>query len=138
MQDAELGAVGAGALVEEKHHHNNNRSSMRPSDDTAVASTAPTSNGYGGPNTKYGEPTVPVMQNNDPYARSSTGFASTTNYEPQTNGVTGGNMSEMPTGQMGSADRPYVQHDNEPYADVHHGGFVHTNPESTATYARNV
>ena len=134
--DAELGAVGTSALVaEEKHHHNNRNSAFRPSDDTAVASAG---NGYGGPNSKYGEPTVPaVAHNSDPYTRSSTGFASSTNYEPQSTGVTGGHYNEMPAGHTGSASNPIVQHENAPYADVHHGGYMHSNPESNA-YARNV
>jgi len=143
--DAELGAVGAGALIaEEKHHHDshNRNSAFRPSDDTAVA---PASNGYGGPNSKYGEPTVPVVHHNtpaahhnaDPYARSSTGYASTTDYEPQTTGVTGSNYNEMPAGHMGSAANPIKQHETEPYAETHHGGYVHSNPESNV-YARNV
>ena len=135
--DAELGAVGTSALgAEEKHYHNNRHSTVRPSEDTAVA---PSSNGYGGPVSKYGEPTVPaIAHNTDPYNRSSTGFASSTNYEPQTSGVTGGHYNEMPAGQMGSAERPIVQHESHPYADVHHGGYVHSNPESQAIYARNV
>lgn len=113
---------------------------MRPSDDTAVGSTAPVVDGYGGPTNKYAEPTVPLVHNNDPYARSSTGYASTTNYEPQTTGVTGlsqGHVQEMPSGQIGSADRPNVIHDANPYTDVHHGGYVHTSHEGNA-YSRNV
>ena len=65
MHEAELGAVGVGGLAAEKHHHDNKRmSAMRPSDDTAVGS-----NGYGGPNTKYAEPTVPAQSHgfNDNY-----------------------------------------------------------------------
>ena len=134
--DAELGAVGAGALAaEEKHHHDNRNSTFRQSDDTAVASAG---NGYGGPNTKYAEPTVPAVHHNpDPYTRSSAAPTTSTNYEPQTTGMTGNNYSEMSSGQMGTADRPIVQHDPKPYADVHHGGFVHSNPESKI-YGRNV
>ena len=131
MRDAELGAVGAGAIAEEKHHHHDRNSMLRPSGDTAVA------DGYGGPNYKYAEPAIPAVHNNDAYTRSSTGYGSTTNYEPQSSGITGGNVPEMPTGQMGGADRPYVQHEDKPYAEVHQGGFVHSNPESQS-YARNV
>lgn len=166
MHDAELGAVGAGAVVEEKHHHNNltsNRNStMRPSDDTAVG------DGYGGPNTKYAEPTLPAQTNgyNNGYAagpqftgdntrdstmigegrsgyntgdntrdstmvgQSRTGYHSGAVTDRQVSGV-----SEMPGNVLGSAERPIVQQDSNPYAEVHHGGYVHTNPESDP-YAR--
>ena len=122
-------------MAEEKHHHDNRHSAFRPSDDTAVTSAG---NGYGGPNSKYAEPTVPAVHHNtDPYTRSSTAAPSATNYEPQTTGVADSTYSEMPAGHMGSADRPYVQHDSAPYANVHHGGYVHSNPEAN-TYGRNV
>jgi len=120
MQDAELGAVGAGALVaEDKHHHDHTRNS-NITGDTAVT------DGYGGANNKYAtaqEPTLPPHQAayNQPV---TTGYATTTDYEPQSTGV-----SEM-EGQTGSANRPFVQHDPEPYAQVHHGGYVHSSPES--------
>ncbi len=138
MEDAELGAIGAGALVaEDKHHHDHTRNS-NITGDTAVA------DGYGGANNKYAtaqEPTLPAhtAAYNQPatgYASTTnyepqpaTGYASTTNYEPQSTGV-----SEM-EGQTGGANRPFVQHDPEPYAEVHHGGFPHSNPESQG-YAR--
>ena len=122
MQDAELGAVGVGALAaEDKHHHDHTRNS-NITGDTAVA------DGYGGANNKYAtaqEPTLPAhtAAYNQPVA--TTGYATTTtDYERQSTGV-----SEM-EGQTGSANRPYVQHDPEPYAQVHHGGYVHTSPES--------
>ncbi|KAK4694507.1 hypothetical protein P7C71_g3088, partial [Lecanoromycetidae sp. Uapishka_2] len=138
MHDAELGAVGTGALVEEKHHHNNRHSAMRPSDDTAVG------DGYGGPNTKYAEPTLPAQTHdyNDGYTagpqftgdntrdstmvgQGRTGYHTGAVTDRQVSGV-----SEMPGNTLGSADRPIVQHDDNPYAEVHHGGYVHTNPES--------
>ena len=145
VHDAELGALGAGALVEEKHHHSNNNrlSAMRPSEDTAVGSTVPASDGYGGPNAKYSEPTVPDIAHHNPqqnhnstYAPGSTGYAST-NYEPQMSGVTGSHMPEMPSGHLGTGNRPNVVHDPNPYAEVHHGGYVHQLPEAQ-TYGRNV
>jgi hypothetical protein len=131
MEEAELGAVGAGALaVEDHHHHHNNHHNNRNSNitgDTAVG------DGYGGPNTKYAtaaEPTQPshntgYAQSDNRYTQQSSGYTSTTNYEPQSTGVAS-NMPEM----EGTANRPYVQHDPEPYAEVHHGGFPHSNPES--------
>jgi len=143
LHDAELGAVGAGALAEEKHHHHNNRNSMHPSDDTAVASHGHGVDGYGGPTNKYAEPTVPTVHDHDHYGRSATpntGYGSTTNYEPQTTGVTGathGHVPEMSSGHLGSADKPNVIHEPDPYAEVHHGGYVHSHPESQI-YARNV
>lgn len=140
MHDAELGAVGAGAAAGEKHHHHNNRSSMHPSDDTAVGSNAPVTDGYGGSTNKYAEPSVPTVHNNDPYTRSNAGYGSSTNYEPQSTGVTSlnhGHVQEMASGQQGSAGNPNVVHDADPYAHVHHGGYVHQNPESQA-YSRNV
>lgn len=147
MHDAELGAVGAGALVEEKHHHNNRNSTMRPSDDTAVAS-----DGYGGPNTKYAEPTVPAQTHGytDGYTagpqytgdntRDSTMIGSGVDHGHtgyHTGAMTGSNVSgasEMPGNQTGSAHRPIAQHDPNPYAEVHHGGYVHTHPESKSLH----
>ena len=123
MQDAELGAVGAGALAaEDKHHHHHDHTrNSNITGDTAVA------DGYGGANNKYAtaqEPTLPSHTTAYGQQPATTGYASTTNYEPQTTGV-----SEM-SGQEGTAHRPFVQHDPEPYAQVHHGGYVHSNPES--------
>lgn len=117
-EDAELGAVGAGALVaEEKHRTRNNRNSERISDDTAMTgTTAAATDGYGGPNTKYSqEPTVPTQ----------THPAHTDGYANQQNlGVTsGGVVSEMDSNIGGGGH--YVQHVSEPYADVHQGGYVH-------------
>lgn len=138
MHDAELGAVGAGALVEEKHHHNNNRNSaMRPSDDTAVGD-----GGYGGPNTKYAEPTLPAQTNGYTPGPQYTGDntrESTMVGQGRTGYHTGAvtddrqvsGVSEMPNNALGSAERPIVQHDSNPYAEVHHGGYVHTGPESS-------
>ena len=123
MQDAELGAIGAGALAEDKHHHDHTRNS-NITGDTAVA------DGYGGPNSKYAsgqEPTLPTHTAG--YAQPGAGYASTTNYEPQSTGV-----SEMES-HTGTGGHPRVIHDPEPYAEVHHGGFPHSNPES-AGYVR--
>ena len=126
-EDAELGAVGAGALAAEEHHHNNRNSNI--TGDTAVG------DGYGGPNTKYATAADPVLPSHNAgysqpdarYSQATTGYASTTNYEPQSTGVAS-NVPEM----EGTANHPYVQHDQEPYAEVHHGGYVHSNPESNA------
>ena len=63
-EDAELGAVGAGALIAEEKHHRNNHNDGRISDDTAMTgTTAPVADSaYGGPNNKYSqEPTVPTL-----------------------------------------------------------------------------
>ena len=117
-EDAELGAVGAGALVaEEKHRTRENRNSARISDDTAMTgTTAPVADSYGGPNNKYNpEPTVPTqthLPHNNGYSNQQTlGVAS------------GGAVPEMESNMGGGGH--YVQHVNEPYADVHHGGYVH-------------
>ena len=120
-QDEELGALGAGALVaEEKHRTRDNRNSERISDDTAMTgTTAPVADGYGGPNTKYNqEPTVPPQtypgQTNGYTSHQTSGFAS------------GGAVPEMESNVGGGGH--YVQHVNEPYAEVHHGGYVHPGP----------
>ncbi|KAL9100096.1 MAG: hypothetical protein Q9163_004486 [Psora crenata] len=115
-RDAELGTVGAGALGNGKHDN-------RASDVTGT--TAPVADsGYGGPNTKYAgnEPTLPAQH---------------AGYNPQTSGVTGGvgggktgGFPEMEAGGQGSAQQPYVKHDPNPYAEVHHGGYVHSTPEN--------
>lgn len=110
-EDEELGVVGAGALVaEEKHRTRDNHNSERISDDTAVA------DGYGGPNTKYNqEPTVPPHT----YPGQTDGYANQQNL-----GVaSGGTVPEMDSNESGGGH--YVQHVNEPYAEVHQGGYVH-------------
>ena len=118
MQDAELGAMGAGALAAEDHHHHDRNSNI--TGDTAVG------DGYGGPNTKYATAAEPAhSSHNTGYGQPTTGYASTTNYEPQSTGVTS-HVPEM----EGNAHQPHVVHDPEPYAEVHHGGYVHSNPES--------
>lgn len=137
MHDAELGAVGAGVLAEEKHHHNKRNSGMRPSDDTAVA------NGYGGPNSKYAEPTLPAQTHdyNDGYVAGPQytgdntrdsgmiGQGRTAHHGAMTGSQVSG-VTEMPSNVLGSADRPIVEHDADPYAEVHNGGYVHAHPES--------
>ena len=116
-EDAELGAVGAGALVaEEKHRTRDNRNSERISDDTAMTGTTAPVADYGGPNTKYNqEPTVPTQihpAHNDGYAnQQNVGVAS------------GGAMPEMDSNVGGGGH--FVQHVSEPYANVHQGGYVH-------------
>ena len=117
-EDEELGTLGAGALVaEEKHRTRNNRNSERISDDTAMTgTTAPVADGYGGPNNKYNqEPTIPAQT----YQGQTDGHAN-----HQTFGVTSGKaVPEMDSSAGGGGH--YVQHVNEPYADVHQGGYVH-------------
>ena len=114
-EDAELGAVGAGALIaEEKHHHRNNHNDGRISDDTAMTgTTAPVADSaYGGPNNKYSqEPTVPTLT----HPAHADGYTN-----QQSLGVTSG--TTVP--EMGGGGH-YTQHVNEPYASVHHGGYVH-------------
>lgn len=125
LGDAELGAVGAAPVIaaEEKHHgdgdhHNGN---IRPSDDTAMTgTTAPVADGYGGPVSKYGNEAPPSRVTGNRLSRTT----DSTVYAPQTSGATG-TVPEMEAGQPGSVQNPYVQHDPNPYAEVHHGGYVH-------------
>lgn len=119
--------MGAGALVaEEKHRSHNNRNSERISDDTAMTgTTAPVADGYGGPNSKYNqEPTVPLQA----YPGQTDGYAN-----QQTLGVASrGAVPEMESNVAGGGH--YTQHVSEPYADVHHGGYVHqAHPDSAPT-----
>lgn len=103
-REAELGAVGAGvaagAVAEEKHHHNKRNGNFRPSDDTGMTgSTAAQDVSYGGPNTKYGQEST--LPGQEPIIPPA-----------------------------GSATRPeVVVHDPNPYAEVHHGGFIHAHNE---------
>ena len=133
-RDAEAGILGAGALTDEKHHHhNNNNNNTRPSNDTAMTgTTAPVvADGYGGPNTKYGnEPTIPAQSAGFTPQRNE--YPPRNDYAPQTTGVTGGRggVPEMAGAQVGSHNQPYTQHANEPYVEVHHGGYMHSDPES--------
>ena len=117
-QDAELGAVGAGGLIaEEKHRTRNNHNSERISDDTAMSgTTAPVTDSYGGPINKYSqEPTMPTQTHHG----QTDGYGN-----HQTLGVaTGGAVPEMESNVGGGGH--YVEHVSEPYADVHHGGYVH-------------
>ena len=109
---------GAGALIaEEKHHTRNNRNSERISDDTAMTgTTAPVTDSYGGPNNKYNqEPTLPTQT----HLGQADGYPN-----QQTLGVApGGTVPEMESNVGGGGH--YVQHVSEPYANVHHGGYVH-------------
>ena len=77
---------------------------------------------YGGPDNKY----VGVKP------------AATAPYGSQQTGVVGsgagGGFSEMDAGQPGSAQNPYSTHDPNPYAEIHHGGYPHSGPETG--YAR--
>lgn len=109
--DAELGAVGAGALIaEEKHHHNHNRTSH----ETGVTGTTAASPGvaYNAPVSGYGGEThVPYGS----YANGGAELPTPTNtYQPYREGATTGH--HQPT---------QVVHDPSPYAEVHHGGFPH-------------
>ncbi|KAG8531437.1 uncharacterized protein KY384_003066 [Bacidia gigantensis] len=100
-RDTELGAAGPGGF---------NNDHKRTSDMTGT--TAPVNDQvYGGPTTKYSEPTIP-----------------THTHAPQTTGVLGsGNnkpIVEMDNGQTHALPNPYAQNAN-PYAEVHGGGYVH-------------
>ena len=130
MQDAELGAVGAGALASEKDD-------KRGSDLTGT--TAPVAEPtYGGPNSKYAanEPTLPVHHAG--YMPQTTGVTDEPYASHRPSGLTGGETAgipEMDADAPGGVHHPYVQHEVNPYAEVHGGGYVHSNPESLA-YAR--
>ena len=102
--------------------------------------TAPVADGYGGPNNKYAEPTIPAqsagyMPPRKEYAPQTNGVtgvgAQRNDYAPQTTGVTGtGAVPEMDSANRATGGGHYVMHTDQPYAEVHHGGYVHTNPES--------
>ena len=82
-----------------------------------TGTTAPvTDTTYGGPNNKYSqEPTVPTQT----HPAHPDGYTN-----QQTYGVTsGGAVPEMESNLGGGGH--YVPHVNEPYANVHHGGYVH-------------
>ena len=118
--DAELGAVGVGgaALAEDTHHnHHHNNGAIRPSHDTAMtgSTAAAPDQTYGSVNNKYDrEPTVPMV-----------GTAHTPHHGMGT-GAPNAGYREPTTGH-----HPVI-YDPEPYTEVHHGGFPHTNPESAA------
>ena len=130
-QDAELGAVGAGAFTNGHHDKYDNRAS------DITGTTAPfTDTSYGGSESKYvgHKPTTPA-----PYLAATHEPTVPANHSGfQDTGVvgsgTGGGFQEMEAGQMGSAQNPYVHQDSNPYAEVHHGGYMHTGPETG--YAR--
>ncbi|KAL9631452.1 MAG: hypothetical protein Q9164_005887 [Protoblastenia rupestris] len=122
--DAELGAVGAGALA-------NGNQDKRASNLTGT--TAPvTDNGYGGPNTKYAapEPTLPAQHAG--YTPHTTGVIDGGHAPHHSSGLIGGGRTsgvpEMESGVHGGPQ--YVEHDPNPYTEVHHGGYVHSHPES--------
>ena len=122
--DAELGAVGAGALANGDHD-------KRASNLTGT--TAPvTDNGYGGPNTKYAtpEPTLPAQHAG--YTPHTTGVIDSGHAPHHSSGLIGGGRTsgvpEMESGVHGGPQ--YVEHDPNPYTEVHHGGYVHSHPES--------
>lgn len=113
-RDAELGVVGAGALAAEEKHPKKRGNFLRPSHETAATgSTAVgTDTTYGGPNNKYAQDSVPTHN---------------TGYIPPT----GTGVPPTGTGLGGSTTRPdVVVHDANPYAEVHHGGFVHSHSHS--------
>ena len=119
-RDAELGAVGVGgaALAEEKHHTgHHNAGNIRPSHDTALTGSTAASpdNAVGSVNNKYDrEPTLPsVGTAHAPHHHSATSAPNAGYREPTT------------------GHHPVI-YDPEPYAEVHHGGYPHTNPESAA------
>ncbi|KAI4209822.1 MAG: hypothetical protein LQ351_007291 [Letrouitia transgressa] len=100
---------GAAATAETQHQINND---IRPSHDTAVTGTTANSptEMYGGTNTKYGtEPTIPNVGQ--------------PTYQPYRQNA------------AGNHSQPYAEHDPSPYAEVHHGGYPHTNPESQQQYS---
>ena len=73
---------------------------------------------YGGPDNKY-VGTKPATT--APYANQQTGVVGS---------GPGGGFPEMDAGQVGSAQKPYSQHDPNPYAEIHHGGYAHSGPET--------
>lgn len=90
---------------------------MRPSDDTAVTGT-----------------TAPVVA--EGYGPKTDGYGQ--GYGNQTTGVVrSGTVPEIDSGAGRTGGGNYVQHDPAPYAEVHHGGYAHANPESK-TYGRDV
>ena len=93
-----------------------------------TGTTAPVADSYGGPNTKYNqEPTVPTQT----YAQQTDGYAN----KPALGVAHGGAVPEMDNNVAGGGQ--YVEHVSEPYADVHHGGYVHQAhgiPEPSAKY----
>ena len=143
--DAELGTLGAGsaAIAEEKHHKKNKRvSDIRPSHETGMTgSTAAAPDAYGGTTNKYAEPAVPTHHNTNsgytPYSNQQPGAGYETATTTTTSGY-GGNTTASGYesnithahghGQHGGTVP--VIHNPNPYAEVHHGGFPHTHPES--------
>lgn len=132
--DAELGTMGAGsaAIVDEKHHKKNNRvSDIRPSHETGMTgSTAAPPDAYGGTTSKYAEPAVPTHHNNNNGYAAYTPQQNGTNYETGTATTTSGFNNTTHAHGHGQHGAVPVIHDPKPYAEVHHGGFPHTHPES--------
>ena len=137
-RDIELGTTAAGALPNDQYD-------IRASDVTGT--TAPvTDNTYGGTNTKYGtnEPTLPAQHAGyTPHTTGVTGggggggggyVLQQTSGVPSSGGGKGvgkaGGIPEMETGAHGNRQQPQVQHDPNPYAEVHGSGYPHTSPES--------
>lgn len=89
-----------------------------------TGTTAPVADGYGGPVSKYGNEAPPPQHMNGGYSQTT----DSTVYAPQTSGVTG-SVPEMEAGRPGSMQNPMVVHDDNPYAEVHHGGYPHSDPE---------
>ncbi|KAL8692977.1 MAG: hypothetical protein Q9218_002094 [Villophora microphyllina] len=127
--DAELGVAGGSALIaEEKHHHDKHN---RISHETGVTgTTAHSPNGapgvaYGGPNDRYNEPTIPPVSHghhHNQVPELTTGTA-TGGYQPYREGA------GLPQGHT------QVVHDSSPYAEVHHNGRPHVEPNSTFGHA---
>jgi len=82
--------------------------------------------------TKYAEPTLPAQSTmpgtmHAPQVGMGVGAATGAGYASH--------IPEMEAGAPGGRDRPYVTHDAQPEAEVHQGGYVHSNPEAQ-TFSR--
>ena len=114
-RDAELGAVGAGtAAVEEKHHHHSK--SMRPSHDTTVtdSTAAAPEVAYGGPNNRYQEPT---------FLEANPGYMS--HHPPNSTNANNVAAQREHTTETSASHVDQVVYEQQPYAEVHHGGVPH-------------
>lgn len=108
-------------VAEEKHHETSHKNTIRPSHDTSMtgSTAAPPDGVYGGPNNKYLDPTPPVVNPEHP-----------THHIP----ISGHAYNTIPESGYETRNGPpgnhHVIHDPAPYAEVHHGGVLHTHPGS--------
>lgn len=139
-----MGAFGSDALA---NGHDGQAHTDAPAPDTT----------YGGPNTKYAgtepatagrygtsKPAGPephAVYGNQPTGPTGTGYDNQQMGSGYYTGPTGtmasgttAGYSEMDASHTGGAHDPQVLHDPNPYAEVHQGGYVHTQPETA--YAR--